>query len=439
MAAVATVCLALALALATGLAHGAQGDASAADGAPPSRADRIEEQLRDEGTALTDLSPPPHVSARGWLIYDATDDEAIAGVEATTPRPIASLAKLMTARVVVDRVDLGSTITIPRAVNDLAADAARMDLRPGERWKARDLLRAMLVYSANDAAIALSEQVTDGDDAAFVKLMNEQADELGLDDTEFASATGLDRPGTLSTSTPVDLVELARTDLEQPDIAKAIAEPKITLQRPGGGAPIVLTNRNPLLGKYPGIDGVKTGFTDPAGYMLVTHHVDAVTGGELFVATFHSSSTATRSSDTRALLDWARPLRSDLLAVEGGTPLGSIPVQHSDAHVRIFACDDLHVTARVQQHLDVEVVVPRSLSAPVTEGDEVGQVRVRVDTAAGRRDDTRPSVPVCAGNSVVRRSRGERLRDRAGDYRHAWRTGVDGVEDGWSSLKERVS
>ncbi len=467
---------ACALALpATGVAIAASSDEAddAASAAPATSADttaRIERQLAQrEDDALTEAYPPPDVTAQGWLVYDAVTDEPVAGIDATTPRPIASLAKLMTALVAVERVQPDEEVEIPAAVNELGGDAARMDARAGETWPARDLLRATLAHSANDAALALALHVGDGSEERFVELMNERAAELGLDDTTFASATGLDAPGKSSTSTPVDLVALADVALRDDAIRAAVAEDDLQLTSPAGRKLDVLPNRNPLLGTYEGVDGVKTGFTDAAGYMLVVHHVDAETDGELLVATFASSSEATRISDARALLDWARPLRQDLLVVEGGTALGSIPVQRSDERVDVFACDDLYLNARVGQRLMQEVVVPRSVAAPIAEGDELGELRVRAampgeadaatddgdaaaddggaavddaDATSGDADSGDAPLPatvaICAGERVRARSQRERFLDYATDYRAAWRQGVDEVEDSWSSLTEQA-
>lgn len=425
--------------LATSLA----GAADATDAGTPSSAgaassERIARQLEQANSgvrAVTEISPPPDVTATGWLVYDVLSAEPIAGVEAATPRPIASLAKLMTALVVVERVELDETVKIPASVNELSADASRMDARPGEEWPAADLLRAMLAHSANDAAIALAAHVADGDQGAFVELMNERAKELGLADTEFASPTGLDAPGEASTSTPIDLVTLATAALREQSIAAAVAEEEVTLKRPGGGAAITLPNRNPLLGAYPGVDGVKTGFTDAAGYMLVVHHVDAETSGDVAVVTFASTSEATRVSDARALLDWARSLRQPVRVIEGGTPYGSIPVQRSSERIEVFACDDLVVTARVGQSVTQEVVVPRSVAAPVVEGDEVGEVRLQLGTPVDEEQaQLPPAVPLCSGTAVRERDRVERALDYAKDWRSAWGAGVDEVEDAWSAL-----
>lgn len=431
-----------ALPLAVAAALGAASD----DDAPSSTASvdasaRVERQLTEAGeTSLTQQYPPPKVTARGWLVYDAGAREPIAGVESATARPIASLTKLMTAYVVVRRLDLDEMVTIPAAVNDLPADASRMDARAGEKWRALDLLNATLVHSANDAALALAIHIgADGGEAAFVEQMNEYADQLGMADTTFASSTGLDTPGASSTSTPIDLVVLAEAALELEPVAAAVKMPSIKLTRPGGEQLEPLRNSNPLLGTYDGVDGVKTGFTDAAGYMLVVHHVDETTGGKLLVATFGSNAEKTRARDSRALLDWARPLRQQLLAVEGGTPLGSVPVQRSNDHVDVFACDDLTVSGRVGQRLVQTVALPRSVAPPILEGDEIGTLRI----SAGDGDDDDPSqstsVPICAGDTIAERSRWERTIDYARDWRGAWKLGIDEVEDTWSSLRKQAS
>jgi D-alanyl-D-alanine carboxypeptidase (penicillin-binding protein 5/6) len=353
----------------------------------------------------------------------------------------------MTALVAVDRIEPDELVTIPEAVESLPADAARMDARVGERWKASDLVRATLAYSANDAALALALHVAD-DEAAFVELMNERAVDLDLEDSEFGSATGLDQAGTASTSTPADMVQLASAAMEQPAIAAAVAERTLRLTRPDGSELDPLPNRNPLLGRYAGVDGVKTGFTDAAGYTYVVHHVDDETGGELLVVTFASDSEAARAADARKLLDWARPLRQQLLLVEGGTPLGTIPVQRSDDRLELFACDDLRASVRVGQRLTQEVVVPRSIAPPVAEGDEVGTLRVRTGPPEPAGDDGGEQdaegapidldlveVPVCAGNDVEKLEGWDRFVDRASDVGSAWRSGVDEVESAWSGLR----
>jgi D-alanyl-D-alanine carboxypeptidase len=193
---------------------------------------------------------------------------------------------------------------------------------------------------------------------------------------------------------------------------------------------------------------VKTGFTDAAGYMLVVHHVDDATGGELIVVTFASTSEQTRARDATALLDWARPLRQRVLVVEGGTPLGTVPVQRSNERVNLFACEDLAASVRVGQRITQEVVVPRSVTPPIAEGDEIGELRVRAGAPVaqdgdGLSDDgvelDEAAVPVCAGSDVAKLGGWDRFVDRARDWRGAWQAGIDEVEGTWSSLRERAA
>ena len=399
-----------------------------------------------EITPVTDMVPAPAVTARGWLVYDSAADEPVAGLESGTARPIASITKLMTALVVTDRAQLSDEVVIPPSVNELPADAARMDARAGERWTVEDLLDAMLVQSANDAALALATSVGNGDVDAFVKLMNERADELGLESTHFVSPTGLDGAGDASTSTPLDVVTLLDAALAQPDIADAVDTKDLELTRPSGGAKLRFHNRNPLLGTYSGVDAGKTGFTDAAGYMLVVHDVDEATGGDLIVTTFGSTSERTRVSDMRALLNWARSLRTEVRVLEGGTPLGSIPIADRDGSIDVFACDDVLATVRVGQAIHAEIVVPGQVEAPIREGDEVGEIHIRTgqDPDDGSDPDTAGSAhpptvaPVCSSDAVRTRSRLDRVRDTAGDWRHALRLGVEQVDDSWHAVRRSL-
>ncbi|MBC7460585.1 MAG: D-alanyl-D-alanine carboxypeptidase [Thermoleophilia bacterium] len=401
---------------ATGVALGASSaprDSSPTDS--PLAGDRV-------GSDIRQLDPPPRVTAKAWLVQDAVTDETVAAVDPSTPRPIASLAKLMTALVALDVVSPTDLIKVPAAVNDLPADAAMMGLRAGETWKAGDLIRAMLVYSANDAALTLASHVGKGDIDVFVADMNARAKELQLDDTNFTSPTGLDVGGVESTSSPLDLVTIARDVYADPLAKSAMSTPKLTLTRPTGGRPIVLTNRNPLIGTYAGVDGVKTGFTDQAGYMLISHDVDAETNGSWFVVTANSSTEKTRASDNAALLDWIRPFRVEALVAEGGEPIASVPVLHSPQRVQVFVCDDLNASVRVGQRLKREVVLPGAVKPPISAGDELGELRVQVGDADAR------SAQLCSATNVKVKGWRDYLRSGASDADDAWRLGVEEVQ-----------
>jgi D-alanyl-D-alanine carboxypeptidase (penicillin-binding protein 5/6) len=397
--------------------------AGASSSATPDRPDA-------DATRITELVPPPKVTAQAWVVYDEAGDEPIAGVDAASAHPIASLAKLMTALVTVEHAQQSAIVTVPPAVNALPSDASVMGLHAGEKWTVHDLLRGMLVYSANDAAVALAVHVGETEDK-FVAMMNDSADEHEMTTTRFASASGLDLSGTQSTASPLDLVILTKAALADPDIAAAVATKHVSLQRPGTTSDadkIELKNRNPLLHTYPGVDGVKTGFTDPAGYMLITHHIDDETDGRLIVVTAHSSSEATRITDGKALLDWGRSLRHEVRIADGGDEIATVPIIHSGRRVHVFICDDLTATGRIGQSVKTRIVLPRMMRGPISPGDEVGALRASIAGA-----DT-VSVPLCSATRVRKDTLGGRLRTAADEYDTAWNAGVDEVKDAWQKL-----
>lgn len=412
-----TAALLVACSLATGVALAADvaGTADPSAPAPDAAAGGVSSNVEQ-------LAPPPKVTAKAWLVQDALTGETVAAQDPTTPRPIASLAKLMTALVAIDRLQDDTPVKVPAAVNTLPADAAVMGLKPGEVWPAGELLRAMLVYSANDAALTLASQVGGGDVDAFVQAMNDRASDLDLTSTRFTSPTGLDVGGVESTSSPLDLVTLAGIVYKDPVARAAMSTKTLTLKRPGSGEKIVLPNRNPLMGVYDGVDGVKTGFTDQAGYMLISHQKDVDTGGAWFVVTANSSSEATRASDNAALLDWIRPFRTTVLLVEGGAEVATVPVLHSSRRVHVFACDDLDVGVRVGQRLTRQLILPEAVKPPIAAGDEIGALRVKVGTADA------VETKLCSSTTIHASGWRARAALLGGEVGEAWRLGTDEVD-----------
>lgn len=177
--------------------------------------------------------------------------------------PLASLTKLMTALLVAEQGDLDAAVTIDRAA--AAETGARIGLRAGERFRAQDLLTAMLVRSANDACRALADWQA-GDEARFVARMNARAAQLGLHGTHFTDACGHD--AATQVSSVRDLAALARAAMRAPAIAAAVARRDFVLASLAGRRrPLHTTNA--LLGGLRGARGIKTGYTPAAGRCLV--------------------------------------------------------------------------------------------------------------------------------------------------------------------------
>lgn len=188
------------------------------------------------------------------------------GRRLATPLPPASLTKLMTA-LLVDEAGAGDETLLTVSASAAAARGARAGLRAGEQWAVTDLLTATLVASANDACLALAQWL-DGAEAAFVARMNRRARELGLSGTQFRNACGHDAPGHRSTA--ADLLRLARAAMAREGIARRVRMAEAQVAAAGDqGRRLTLRSSNALLGRYPGVRGVKTGFTARAGRCLV--------------------------------------------------------------------------------------------------------------------------------------------------------------------------
>ncbi|MBS0321610.1 MAG: D-alanyl-D-alanine carboxypeptidase [Proteobacteria bacterium] len=212
--------------------------------------------------ALPDPFAASATSARAYLVV--ADGQPLWGRGPDTPQRPASLTKLMTALLVDERLARGDDdVTIPRVA--AAADGTRLGLRAGEHWRASTLLTGMLVRSANDACLALAAWVA-GDEATFVARMNARAEALGLAATHFDNACGFDAPGQRSSA--ADLAVLGTAVMASPRLAAIVRLERATLVS-AGGRRVAITTTNALLGRVPGVVGVKTGYTHGAGSCLV--------------------------------------------------------------------------------------------------------------------------------------------------------------------------
>jgi len=183
---------------------------------------------------------------------------------AEAPLPPASLTKMMTALLVLERADLRSVVTVSREAS--RETGTRLGLAPGDGLTVIELLAATLLGSANDACHALADHVG-GSETKFVVLMNARAREMGLSGTRFANACGHDAPTMHSTAR--DLARLAETAMGNPVFAKMAGLEDGWISTADGGKKFPLENKNLLIGRYRGAIGVKTGFTGAAGKCLV--------------------------------------------------------------------------------------------------------------------------------------------------------------------------
>ena len=243
--------------------------------APPLPADDLQREVgplpEPAGASRVDLSQPslmPHLrltrGPKAGLAFDLEDGTILWRHRATAVRPIASLTKMMTALLAVERFEPDESVRVTR-VSDRVGGSRMSGLRPGRRVRADVLLKGLLISSSNNAAVALAVAGA-GSERAWVALMNRRAQLLGLTCTHFADSHGLDRR---NRSCPVDLAALAMRAMNEPRIAK-IARKSYARVWPGSGQKLTLYTTNHLLrDRYPGAIGLKTGYTIRAGFCLV--------------------------------------------------------------------------------------------------------------------------------------------------------------------------
>lgn len=223
------------------------------------------------GAAHVDLAQPPLLSylrlspdPKAGLAFDLADGMVLWRRNATAVRPIASLTKLMTALLAVERFGPRERVRISRE-SDWVGGSRMGGLRPGRRVRADVLLKGLMISSANNAAVALASAGA-GSERAWVKLMNKRAKLLGLTCTHFVDAHGLDRR---NRSCAADLATLAMRAMNEPRVVE-IARKRYARVWPGSGKKLTLRTTNHLLrDRYPGAIGLKTGFTNRAGFCLV--------------------------------------------------------------------------------------------------------------------------------------------------------------------------
>lgn len=208
--------------------------------------------------------PPPSVTAPAWILYDETNDLVLDGVAVDDTRPMASTTKLMTALLAVESGRLDEVVTVSQRAADVGE--SEIGLVPGERIRMDMLVAAIVIRSANDAAVAVAEHLA-GSVEAFVEQMNVRAAELGMTQTSFANPHGLDAPEHFSS--PRDLLTLGRTALAHPEIEELVGTARYRVTDAPDETVRVAENTNTLLTTYPGTVGGKTGFTFRAGLVYV--------------------------------------------------------------------------------------------------------------------------------------------------------------------------
>ena len=351
-----------------------------------------------DGRAASKLSVTasalPDVAMRAGALVDG-DGRVLWSRRETERRSMASITKVMTAVVALEHGDLNSTVTIPQASGQVGESTAF--LRPGEKLPMDQVLEALLVKSGNDAAVAIARSVA-GSDEAFVKLMNEKAVELGLKDTHFTNSHGLDERGHYTSA--ADLAVLGRYAMTKPKFREIVKMKSVVIG--SGRRKETLQSTDLLIGNYAGAIGIKTGFTDTAGYsVLSAAERDGLT---LYAVVLGTTSELQRFREARELLDWGfAHYRPQQLAV-AGTVVAEAPVSdYLDLRVPAAISRDETVSVLDVSGPITRTVTVSSLPAPIKQGQTVG---VATFTQAGKMI---ARVPLVATREVKRPNPLERL------------------------------
>ena len=339
-----------------------------------------------EGEAGTLSSGAPfELKCKSAVLMDATSGTVLYEQNATEPLPPASVTKIMTLLLVMEAIDQGKTkLDDQVSVSETAAGmgGSQIYLEVGETMSVEDMLKSVVISSANDAAVALAEHVS-GDLDSFVQQMNQKASELGMSATHFENATGLDDTAQNHLTSALDIAKMSRALLAYPDILKYSS---IWMDTVRGGT-FGLTNTNRLVRFYQGATGLKTGSTSKAGFCVsATAERD---GLSLICVIMGAETRDERNAMATKLLDWGFANYAQYQASErvpqsidvvGGTQ-SSCPIK-----AETFSC---LVPKGKASAVQSTLSLPERLSAPLEQGQIVGKIEYTLDgTVLGSADIT---------------------------------------------------
>jgi D-alanyl-D-alanine carboxypeptidase (penicillin-binding protein 5/6) len=270
-----------------------------------------------------------------------------------------------------------------------------MFIEVGKRVSIEDLLKGMIVQSGNDASVALAEHVA-GDEATFAELMNREARRLGMTNSNFVNATGL--PDPQHYTTPRDIAKVAAAVIREfPEYYAWYSLPEFTYNN------IKQSNRNRLLERDPSVDGIKTGHTQAAGYCLVSSAERD--GRRLIAVVMGTAGDAERVADSQALLNYGFNFFETHRPFPGGEPVETLRVWGgSETGLPVGPARDLYITiprGRYAQ-LSAELEPAPDITAPVSWGDVVGEIVLRLGDTEIRREPAVALADVSRGNLLRR-------------------------------------
>ncbi|HEX9853306.1 MAG TPA: D-alanyl-D-alanine carboxypeptidase family protein [Woeseiaceae bacterium] len=348
---------------------------------------------------------PPVIGARSYVLIDSDTGQELASLDADTRLAPASLTKLMTAYAIFSALDdsqvgLADQVTISE--NAWRTPGSRMFIEVGSRVSVQDLLRGMIVQSGNDSSVALAEHVA-GTELVFAEVMNRYAAALGMRSSHFMNATGL--PHDRHYSTARDLARVARAIIREfPDYYRMYSEKEFEYNR------IVQPNRNSLLWRDSSVDGMKTGFTDDAGYCLVSSAKRD--GMRIISVVLGTSSAKARTNGSQALLNYGfRFFETRLLFRAGETITQARTWKAASEFTDLGLEKDVYITVPRGSYNSLESVlnIPAVVLAPLAEGQPVAELQISLNGSQLLREPLRALQENPSGSLWVRARDGVQL------------------------------
>lgn len=339
-------------------------------------------------SAQAAIPDPPSIRAASWALLDFQTGEFLAQSNADSRVEPASITKVLTSYIVFDEVKKGRI-----KIDDLAfisekawkqgidSSESRMFLDVGSRVKVEDLLHGVITQSGNDASVALAEGVG-GTLPAFVEMMNRQAQAFGLKNTAFKNVTGLTEPGHHSSARDLSVIA-SRIIRDFPEFYPIYSTKKYRFE----GAPASNeNNRNVLLSRDPTVDGMKTGFTEAAGYCLIASAQRDFPNGKrrLLSVVLNTTSMEARATESQKLLNWGYAAWDAVRLFEPGKAVATPQVWKGKANeAKLGAEAGVFVSVAKGEGSKLVTRIERSdpLVAPLAKGQKVGVLKVT--TAAG--------------------------------------------------------
>ena len=318
-------------------------------------------------------------NATSAIMLESSTGEIIFQKNANEKRPPASMTKMMSMLLIMENIEKGN-LTFEEEVTASAyassMGGSQIFLKAGEKMKVEDLLKGIAIGSGNDATVAMAERIA-GTEEAFVKLMNDRAKELGLNNTNFKNSTGLDAENHYSTA--YDMSVIARELVKHKKILEFTGTYEDYLRK-DSASPFWLVNTNRLVRFYKGVDGLKTGYTKEAGYCLTS--TAEKNNMRLITVVMNEPSTQIRNGETSSMLDYGFNMYSVNKILDTDTSLQKSKVElGNDLEVEIVPTEEVKILnnknsdeRKVTYELELNTI-----KAPVKKGNIVGKIKVYED------------------------------------------------------------